>query len=414
MVFLLLLAVQPCVGEVVLRLAFDDPTYDYEFKRTLSYAVSGGADINECLEVSRSIVAGDGQSWYLAWNGLAERLELSADQALADGRRQTARSCWLRASNYHRTAEFFLHGEPDDPRILDSWQRSRAAFRQAAQLFETPVEIVAVPYQPDRPLPGYFLRPDDSKKARATLILQTGFDGTAEELYLALGTFALERGFNVLIFEGPGQGGALREQGLVFRADWEKVVTPVVDYALSRSDVDPARLALVGFSMGGYLAPRAAAFEPRLSALVANPGVYSMLAGTGPTPDQWTEMEENPEQANLGLRTRAENDVGFRWLIGNGMYTTGLPSPLAFLQFFRSLVLSQELVEQIACPTLVIASAGDHFAALEDQRRLYDALRGPKDLLIFGSESAARQHCQVGALLEGGAAILDWLEHVLN
>lgn len=76
-------------------------------------------------------------------------------------------------------------------------------------------------------------------RPRKTLIVQTGFDGTAEELYFTRAVFALERGYNVLLFEGPGQGGALREQQLYFRPDWENVVTPVVDYLLARKDVDP-------------------------------------------------------------------------------------------------------------------------------------------------------------------------------
>lgn len=104
-------------------------------------------------------------------------------------------------------------------------------------------------------------------------------DGTAEELYFEIAAAALHRGYHVLAFEGPGQGEALREQNLYFRHDWEKVVTPVVDYLVSRVEVDPARIALIGYSFGGYLAPRAAAFEQRLAACVANGGIYSFFDG---------------------------------------------------------------------------------------------------------------------------------------
>jgi dipeptidyl aminopeptidase/acylaminoacyl peptidase len=94
---------------------------------------------------------------------------------------------------------------------------------------------------------------------KPTLIMHTGFDGSA----------AIERGYNVLAFDEPGQYGPLHREGLVFRPDWEKVVTPVVDFALRQPGVDPKRIALMGISMGGYLAPRAAAFEKRLAALIA-------------------------------------------------------------------------------------------------------------------------------------------------
>lgn len=403
----------PARGETVLPLFFDDPTYDYELKRTVGYAVTGGADLNEGLSVARKIKVGDGDSWYAAWHELAGELDEKAEAALARGHRQTARSCWLRASNYHRAAEFFLHGNPDDPRIPASWRASRSAFRRAAALLEHPVEVVEIPYEPGGPLPGYFLKPDSSSDRRPTLILQTGFDGTGEELYFAMGSVALERGYNVLIFEGPGQGGALRERGLFFRPDWEQVVTPVVDYALSRQEVDPDKLALLGYSMGGYLAPRAAAFEHRLAALVADPGTFTMIS-SGPTPEQWQEMEENPQEANEGLWARASQDIGFRWLLENGIYTTGKPTPLEFLQFFRTFALTEQIAARIECPTLVIASTDDHFAGLEEQRRLYDALKAPRDLLVFGEDSPARQHCQVGGLLEGNAAILDWLDGTLR
>jgi alpha-beta hydrolase superfamily lysophospholipase len=90
---------------------------------------------------------------------------------------------------------------------------------------------------------------------RPLLIVHTGFDGTGEELYFSTASFAVRRGYNVLIFEGPGQGGVIRTQKIPFRPDWETVVTPVVDYALSRREVDPRKIALMGISFGGYFAP---------------------------------------------------------------------------------------------------------------------------------------------------------------
>ncbi|MCC7022163.1 MAG: alpha/beta fold hydrolase, partial [Thermomicrobiales bacterium] len=119
-----------------------------------------------------------------------------------------------------------------------------------------------------------FFRVDESPEPRPTILFHGGFDSTLEELYPAAGAAAIERGYHCLAFAGPGQGRALREQGLPFRPDWEAVVTPVVDVALARPEVDPSRLALLGWSYGGLLAPRAAAFEPRIAALIAWDGIY--------------------------------------------------------------------------------------------------------------------------------------------
>jgi len=109
-------------------------------------------------------------------------------------------------------------------------------------------------------LPGYLCLVDKSGTKRPLLIVHSGFDGTAEELYFEIAHFAVKRGYNVLLFEGPGQGGMIRVQKMPFRPNWETVVTPVVDYAITRKEVDAKRIALMGISFGGYLAPRAVAF----------------------------------------------------------------------------------------------------------------------------------------------------------
>jgi pimeloyl-ACP methyl ester carboxylesterase len=271
-----------------------------------------------------------------------------------------------------------------------------------------PVEVVKIPYE-NTNLPGYFLRPDESVKPRKTLIIQTGFDGTAEELYFTRAFFVLKRGYNVLLFEGPGQGGALREQHLYFRPDWEKVITPVVDYALSRKEVDPGSLALMGISMGGYLVPRAAAFEHRLAALVANPGSQDLYVQDR---SQLPELRSGPEQSNKYLRQAMQQDIGFRWFINNGMFTTGTKSPVDFLLTWSQYEL-KGLVKNITTNTLCVASRGDHFMDFKQIRQLYDRLECPKTLMIFSKEEAASEHCQMGALAVSASRIYDWLDETL-
>ena len=130
---------------------------------------------------------------------------------------------------------------------------------------------------------------------RPTVILTGGYDGTAEELYFSNGAAALARGYNVLAFDGPGQGTALVGQGLVMRPDWEAVITPVVDYLHTRPDVDPAKVALIGLSLGAYLAPRAASAEHRLAACIADCGSYDLFAAAlRRVPVLWPEASPGP------------------------------------------------------------------------------------------------------------------------
>src|SRR5260370_24724120 len=112
-------------------------------------------------------------------------------------------------------------------------------------------------------MPAYLFLADDSGYPRPTIIYNSGYDSTREEHYYAIAAAALRRGYNVLAFDGPGQGATLRDQQLVMRPDWEAVLTPVVDYALTRGEVAADKIVLFGYNLGGYLVARAAAFEHR-------------------------------------------------------------------------------------------------------------------------------------------------------
>lgn len=130
---------------------------------------------------------------------------------------------------------------------------------------------VSIPYE-NTTMPGYFLAAKRGTGRRPTVIVMNGSDAQNIDTYAYGGAAAIERGWNALLFEGPGQGSMLFERRIPFRPDWEKVITPIIDFLLARPDVDPARIALTGWSMGGALVTRAAAFERRLAAVVADPG----------------------------------------------------------------------------------------------------------------------------------------------
>jgi cephalosporin-C deacetylase-like acetyl esterase len=135
------------------------------------------------------------------------------------------------------------------------------------------VNRVDIPYEGSN-MPGWFFSPDQSGVKRATLVMINGSDGSVSGNWCEGAEGALERGYNVLLFDCPGQQSMLFERGIPFHYDWESVLTPVVDFLVGRDDVDADTLAALAISQGGgYWLPRALAFEHRLAAAVADDGV---------------------------------------------------------------------------------------------------------------------------------------------
>lgn len=191
---------------------------------------------------------------------------------------ETTRLRALRASQYYGQALFFVLGS-DDPggeeRLYKSGRRGWDTF---CGLSDPPPVTADVPYR-RTPLPVWFFRPDGSGERRPTVILTNGSDGQNVDMWTYGVQAALERGWNALVYDGPGQGQLLFVDRVVFTPRWETVVTPLVDWLVARSDVDAGRIALTGLSMTGDLAPRAAALEDRIAALVAMPGVLAPWLG---------------------------------------------------------------------------------------------------------------------------------------
>jgi pimeloyl-ACP methyl ester carboxylesterase len=396
----------------------DDVQFWFETERNFGAAEYGGAQFGEVLATSARIKAGDYDSWYDAWNATADQVAAEAATQLAHGHRVSARDGYLRASNYYRTSEFFLHEHPDDPRVARAYKTSVECYKICAGLYDPPIIPVEIPYE-HTTLPGYFHRVDASARRRPTLILHTGFDGSAEEMHVSGARAAVERGYNVLVFDGPGQFGPIHRERLPFRPDWEKVVTPVIDFALKQPGVDPKRIALMGVSMGGELAPRAAAFDKRIAALVANDGLYDYAASYFSTvpPTQRAGFEamikaEHAPAVDQMLAGIMKASPTARWAFIHGMYSFGVPTPRAYLAASLAYNLRDGVAEKITCPTLVCDAEGDlFFKGQADQ--LYDHLTCRKTMVRFTNAEGAGAHCQIGASRLAFARIYDWLDETL-
>jgi pimeloyl-ACP methyl ester carboxylesterase len=365
------------------------------------------------------ITSGDNDSWYNEWNATAEHVSSEAAAQLAAGHRISARDSFLRATTYFRNAEFFLHSNPRDPRIYNAYKKSTQSYVSCCALHDPPILPVEIPYE-NTTLPGYFHRVDESGKKRPLFIMHSGFDGSAEELHGEGARAGIERGYNVLAFDGPGQYGPIHRQRLTFRPDWENVVTPVVDFALTLLGVDPAKIVLMGVSLGGYLAPRAAAFEKRIAALIANDGVYDYgLANLGgPIPAEQRAAAEaamkapHAPEVDRKLEAAIKSSPTAAWALTHGMFVTGTSTPRAYVAATLEYHLRNGIAEQIACPTLVLEAEEDIFFHTQPQQ-LYEHLTCPKTLMRFSAAEGAGAHCQVGAHRLAFARIYDWLDDTL-
>lgn len=390
---------------------FKDEQYSFEALRAMSQSVVGGADVGECLSTIYRIKDGDDESWYREWLKTAQRVEKLAQGFLDQGDRISAKECYTRASNYYRTAEFFLHTDPKDPRIVETWRKSRDCFLEVVALSDGLIEPVEIPFE-GTTLPGYFCLVDKSKTIRPLLIVQTGFDGTAEEICIQIASVAVKRGFNCLVFEGPGQGRVIREQHIPFRPNWETVVTPVVDFALQRPEVDPEKIALMGISFGGYFAPRAVAFEHRIKICIPNGGVYdfhaNMMQNMPPDFEQMLDDKDAAAEIDEQIYQTMKMNPKLRWTFGNGMFTFDAKSPSEWIRMTRPYNM-RDSAGKIECHMLVVDSENDK--GLPGQaKQLYDALSCPKEFMLFTAEEGASEHCQVGGYMISNERILGWLE----
>ena len=398
-----------------MSMVFKDQLFGAQWLRAVGHSAAGGAEIGECLAAARRIREPDAESWYRAWNDLSEHVLAQAEASRRAGRFVSARSAYLRASNYFRAAYTFLVGKPVSARLVEAYRRHRTAFEAAAALMGPPAEWVSIPCG-GTTLHGYCFRAADDSVPRPTLIINGGYDSTAEEAYFFSGRAAVERGYTCITFDGPGQGAALIEHGQVFRPDWESVVTPIIDYALTRADVDGRKVALMGISFGGYLAPRAASGDGRLAACIADPGELSLFEEfKSRLPAFFARALSDGNAVVLRLldfllRRRLRHPTA-GWGLRRGMWVHGVESPLDYILLTRDYSLEGR-VDRIGCPTLICRADADDIGVTA--RALYEKLTCEKAYIEFAASEGAGDHCEAGARSLFNQRAFDWLDTVLD
>jgi pimeloyl-ACP methyl ester carboxylesterase len=324
------------------------------------------------------------------WKGEMIR---QADKALAEGR-------LMNATFYYRAAEFFTH--PKDPDKKALYDKFIDLFYNKLFVAE-PFERHQVPYA-GVSLPALRI-PRQAETGRGTLVIHGGFDSFIEEFYTLAAYFA-HRGHEVILFDGPGQGGALKNYGLPMDYQWEKPAKAVLDY------FDRDAVTWLGISMGGWLCFRAAAYEPRIKRVIASSIAFDyMQIPPKPVADFARWLFKHPRLMNAMSEWKMKVRPQEKWGIDNLMYMTKTDSPLtaglALLKFNEENLKSGLVTQDV----LILTGAEDHFIPLKMHHKQVAALKNAHSITerIFTRAEQAQNHCQVGNMGLALATMANWI-----
>lgn len=398
----------------------NDSTMNFDLLTPLGESITGGADIGPILGAAKDIEAGNMTSFSEVMYKLANDTKAQAEDPENAYDCLNVRDTWFSAAGYFRKAEGYLHRNWSDPLSETLWAEHLNAFNKGIAALPIPGQRIRIPATEGNftiETIWYSASENDHEKL-PTLIIGNGFDAAQEDSYHNYVAPALARGWNCVTYEGPGQPTVRRYQNVGFIPDWEKVATPVVDYVLSekRQVVDENRLVLVGNSLGGYLAARAAAFEPRLSGLVLIDGVWdnyvAYIKELSPEvrkiydAGNYTQFDE----VLLSAREAGDLSTGAAWGIDQGLWSFYTHSPAEFFTRIKQFNV-ESFIDKIQIPVFV----GD--AELESTytgqpKQVADALGKWATLHTF--KGVAGFHCQTGAGQELSRTIHAWLNKTLG
>ncbi|HEX9464624.1 MAG TPA: alpha/beta fold hydrolase [Alphaproteobacteria bacterium] len=307
--------------------------------------VANGVNLSDFEEVVAGLAHWD--DWCSTWSARAAVHEALAREALAAGRALSAGEHFTRAGLYYHFGKFLFVNDVEQMRAAH--QKAVECRRLALPYLQPPGERVEIPYL-GRTLAGILRRPVSAR--RAPLVVMTmGLDSCKEEMDAYEQTF-LARDLATLSFDGPGQGEA--EYDLPIRGDYEVPVAAVVDWAVQRRDIDPDRIGLWGVSLGGYYAPRAAAFEKRIKACIALSGPYD-----------WGECWDGlPELTREAFRVRSHCRTADE------------------ARRHAATLSLKAAASNITCPLFVVAGKLDRLVPYQQAERLAAEAKGPVELLL--------------------------------
>jgi len=308
----------------------------------------------------------------------------------------------MHAANYWKAAEFYMIAGDD----------KRRAYERFVELHDRAMPDISkvrknVPYEGGF-LPVVELAAKGTQKG--TIVIHSGYDGLVEELILPLGPL-MKAGYRVIAFEGPGQGGVLRVQDIPMPPEWEKPVGAILDFF----DIDDC--TLIGMSLGGYLAPRAAAFDSRIKRVVAWGAMHDMLAG--PRQDPQFTMLENLVSAgergktNGAFRQMSEDNPKLQLSGQHGMHVSGGKDIFEFYQWAMKMTL-KDVAHLIKQDVLIVMGTQDHLVPAEQAWISAKAMTNARSMSVrmITAEEQGAEHCQIGNPQLTIEEIIGWLQRL--
>lgn len=372
---------------------FEQIMMDALMKHVFGLIPYGMTDFGEIMDTLGHMKSDDEEGWIEAWSNRGEKLKKRAEEAEEKGKLISASRQYLRASSYYRIGLMYF-SNPKDQRMKKDALESRECYKKYLQLSRYPGEYVEIPYE-DTYLPGHIYRSPVAVEKAPMLIITPGRDTWAEDTVWVY-DMALKRGIHCLVVDGPGQGFALRLQGMPFRPDWENVITPVVDYAINIQGVDPNRIGIMGISFGGFLAPRAVAFEKRIKLCITNPGnmnwggnIAEALGKLGNLPKMMIPKSVQTMIADYAWKQGVENNAD---------------AVVEELKKYNN----TDIIDKIACNMLVMDASAE--ITYGEAEKMFKALKCPKQYMLFSEESTAQNHCQMGGYAIASEILFDWIE----
>lgn len=366
---------------------------NYVWNLALNIALASGAQIGEidqaCRPALEASKLGDDAGTHILTASLekvADRVVAMAEEDLKNVRRFSAGAKFRRAATYLATAERLYPPRGKDRaalyrKMLDTFDRFIASAGE-------PVERVDIPYRGKR-LAALFVKAPSVSGPAPCMVHFDGFDAFKEILYLNGMAEALgRRGVSTLIVDQPGVGEALRIDNITVEPKAEIPAGVCVDYLESRSDVDPDRIGMIGLSMGGYYAPRAAAFEKRFKACVAWGGNYD-----------WGAVQRMRFENSRAGKPIPHFWDHLQWALGQNSVEDALA--------FADQINLRGILHQITCPILITHGENDRQIPLKYAQLTYDeCINSPKrELKIHTREEVAAEHCSV----DNGPLVVDYM-----